>query len=432
MKMKITLSKIPLIKKTYVTLCFILLISSTIFSQTIVERGGRLQVDGSHVTTENGQKVSLAGNSLFWSNAGDTSDYYNAQTVNHLADDWNSAIIRPALGVKETWDNGTGYIDNPQQQTAKIRKVIDAAIAKGVYVIIDWHTHLAERYPNEAARFFGEMAEIYGEYDNIIYEIYNEPFANTQWNTVKNYAGPVIAAIRAKDPDNLIIVGTRNFSQEVEEAADSPITGDPNLAYTLHYYANTHFKWLRDRAERAMNKGIALFVTEYGTTDASGDGGFNSQESKVWFDFLIDNDISYVNWTISDKDEDSCAVRPGMGTQGLINTQLTQSGNFVRDHMRSRNYDDITGTLSTNDFSLDGSSVILHPNPVISQLHIKTNSGIEKISIFDIMGRLVLSENLNGSKDEVEINIESFTSGNYLLQLESSKGDRVTKKIIKL
>lgn len=434
MKSKTTLKKPSNSKKGYLkpfAILFLMLLSNPfVFSQTIVERGGRLQVNGSHVTTENGQKISLAGNSMFWSNAGESEPFYNAQTVNHLTDDWNSTIIRPALGVKESWDGGNNYIQNRAAQTAKIKKVIDAAIAKGIYVIIDWHTHKAENYVNEAVGFFSEMAKTYGEYDNVIYEIYNEPLLSTPWNTVKNYARPVIAAIRANDPDNLIVVGTRTWCQEVEEAADNPINGDPNLAYALHYYANTHGQWLIDRTKRAMQKGAAVFVTEYGTTDASGNGGFNPQESRRWFNFLIENNISYVNWNISDKNEDSSVISAGRGLQGLLDGNLTASGNFVRDHMRSRDYDDIT--LSTNAVTIDGASVSVFPNPTQGELFIDApNVTVETVSMYDITGRLVLSTRPEKTDKQIKINLGELSSGNYILKLESPQNS-IARKVIKL
>lgn len=394
-----------------------------VFSQTLVERFGRLQVNGSHVTAENGDKISLAGNSLFWSNAGDVADYYNAQTVNHLADDWGSSIIRAALGVKETWDGGNGYIDNTQNQKAKIRSVIDAAIAKGIYVIIDWHTHAAEDYTTEAVAFFTEMADLYGDNDHVIYEIYNEPI-NQSWNDIKSYASQVIAGIRSKDPDNLIIVGTSTWSQDVHLAAADPITGDPNLAYTLHFYANTHMQWLRDRATSAMNDGIAIFVTEWGTTDASGNGGYNPQESQNWMDFMIANDISYVNWVVADKNEDSAIVQPNQGVQGLLNGNLTTSGIFIRDHLLSR-----AATLSTEDFTLNGNKVTFFPNPIGNVLNIETISPIDHISIYDMNGRSVFQKTIQNNSSQ--INLENLQSGNYVLKVKAKEND-ISTKILKL
>ncbi|AXT50092.1 T9SS C-terminal target domain-containing protein [Aquimarina sp. BL5] len=397
--------------------------NSSIYSQTVVEKYGRLQVNGSHVTAENGDKISLAGMSLFWSNAGDGGDFYNSQTVNHLADDWKNPIIRAALGVKETWDGGTGYIDNTAAQKAKIRTVIDAAIAKGVYVIIDWHTHAAEVYKDEAVAFFTEMAELYGNNDHVIYEIYNEPI-NQSWSDVKSYATDVIAGIRSKDPDNLIIVGSPTWSQDVDKAAADPIIGDPNLAYTLHFYANTHKQFLRDRALAAMNSGIALFVTEWGTTDASGNGGYNPQESEIWLNFMIENHISYVNWTVSHKNEDSCVVSPGAGIQGLTNGNLTTSGIFIRNHLISR-----AETLSIDDFTIDNVKLSLDQNPVKDMLSVNSTIVIDDLTIFDMNGRSVFYENIN--QNNPQVNIGNLQTGNYILKV-SSNNVSTTTKFVKL
>ncbi|MGB7393589.1 MAG: cellulase family glycosylhydrolase, partial [Pricia sp.] len=272
------------------------------------------------------------GNSLFWSNAGDTSDFYNEETVEHLTSDWNSSIIRAAMGVKETWDGGNGYIDNPDFQEAKIRKVVDAAINQGIYVIIDWHTHEAEKYTDEAVAFFTKMARIYGDTPNVIYEIYNEPI-NQSWPVIKNYAEQVIAGIRSEDPDNLIVVGTSVYSQEVDVASRNQID-DNNVAYTLHFYAafRPHDQ-LRDRAQTALDNGAALFVTEWGTILNTGEGAPDPENTQIWMEFLQEKGISHANWSVSDKPfpETGSVVQGGKGVAGLKNNQLTTSGKLVKD-----------------------------------------------------------------------------------------------------
>ncbi len=300
----------------------------SLFSQTAVEKHGRLQVNGNKIVDKTNTPVSLAGNSLFWSNAGDTSDFYNTKTINYLADNWNSSIIRAAMGVNETWDAGRGYINSPEAQKIKIQKVIDAAIANGIYVIVDWHTHEAEKYEEEAITFFQEIAELYGNHDNIIYEIYNEPIRQS-WQEVKSYATQVIAAIRAKDPDNLIVVGSPTWSQDVDVASQNPIS-DVNTAYTLHFYSGTHTQFLRDKAQTALNNGIALFVTEWGAVNADGNGNAAVSETEAWMEFLSTNAISHVNWAVSDKPEGASIVNDGKGVNGLENDDLTETGRFIK------------------------------------------------------------------------------------------------------
>lgn len=286
-----------------------------------------LSVSGNRVLV-GGVPKSLAGNSFFWSNNGWGGErYYNASIVSWLKSDWQSSIVRAAMGV----DESGGYLQYPEENTAKVRAVIDAAIENDMYVIIDWHSHHAEDYRPNAISFFQQMAREYGHFNNVIYEIYNEPLEFTSWDhTIKPYAEAVIAAIRAIDPDNLIVVGTRQWSQRVDEVARNPITSHVNIAYTLHFYAATHFDKERGWAQEALNNGIALFATEWGTVNNEGKGRVNYQNTDAWMTFLLDNKISHANWSIHDKEEGASALFPGASTSGGWQN-LTASGTKVKD-----------------------------------------------------------------------------------------------------
>lgn len=230
-----------------------------------------LTVSGNKILS-GGQAKSFAGNSFFWSNTGwEQEDLYNAQAVQWLKNDWNATIVRAAMGA----DEDGSYIEDPQGNQQRVETLVQAAIDNDIYVIIDFHSHQAHALEAQSIAFFREMAQKYGAYNNVIYEIYNEP-VGVDWNgTIKPYAERVISAIRSIDPDNLIVVGTPNWSQDVDVASWNPITSSSNIAYTLHFYAGTHGQWLRDKAQTALNNGIALFVTEWGAVNANGDGGAN-------------------------------------------------------------------------------------------------------------------------------------------------------------
>ncbi|MYW05815.1 cellulase family glycosylhydrolase, partial [Streptomyces sp. SID3343] len=86
-----------------------------------------------------------------------------------------------------------------------------------------------------------------------------------------------------------IVVGTPNWSQDVDVAANDPITGYANIAYTLHFYAGTHGQSLRDKATAALNKNIPLFVTEWGSVNADGGGGVATSEANAWMTYLKAN-----------------------------------------------------------------------------------------------------------------------------------------------
>lgn len=292
--------------------------------ESIVDKHGLLQVNGSKIVDKNNETVSLAGNSFFWTNNNwGGLKYYNASVVSWLKLDWNTTIVRAAMGVE---DSG-GFLDDRLANKNRLKVIVDAAIDQGIYVIIDWHSHHAEDNTEEAVNFFKEMATLYGEYPNIIYEIYNEPL-DVSWNTViKPYAETVISAIRELDSDNIIVVGTPEWSQKVDLAANNSITDYSNIAYTLHFYSVYHKQWLRDRAKAALDKGIALFVTEWGTIGYTQ----NDPESEEWMNWCKENDISHCSWAVNDKLEEWSIVKPNANPNGFWDTnELTESGKLTR------------------------------------------------------------------------------------------------------
>ncbi|ANE74123.1 cellulase family glycosylhydrolase [Dickeya solani] len=303
-----------------------------------------LSVNGNKIYA--GEKAkSFAGNSLFWSNNGWGGEkFYTADTVASLKKDWKSSIVRAAMGVQESG----GYLQDPAGNKTKVEKVVDAAIANDMYVIIDWHSHSAENNRSEAIRFFQEMARKYGNKPNVIYEIYNEPLQVSWSNTIKPYAEAVISAIRAIDPDNLIIVGTPSWSQNVDEASRDPINAK-NIAYTLHFYAGTHGESLRNKARQALNNGIALFVTEWGAVNADGNGGVNQTETDAWVTFMRDNNISNANWALNDKNEGASTYYPD-------STNLTESGKKVKSIIQSWPYKVGNAASAATDPSTDTTS----------------------------------------------------------------------------
>jgi endoglucanase len=291
-----------------------------------VSSHGWLKTVGNQIQDKNGAQVQLKGMSLFWSQW--AGSFYNASVVNSLADNWNSNLVRAAMGIESG-----GYLTNPAAEKARVKTIVDAAIAKDIYVIIDWHDHNATQHTQQAVSFFTEMANLYKTKPNVIFEIFNEP-DNETWPEVKSYAQQVISAIRGTGSQNLIVVGTPTWSQDVDVAANNPITGYANIAYTLHFYAGTHKQSLRDKATTALSKGLPLFVTEFGTCDASGNGGLDLNESQTWMNFLNQNKISWANWSLFDKNETASALVPGSSTTGAwTDASLTQSGAWVKQKL---------------------------------------------------------------------------------------------------
>jgi len=302
-------------------------------AQSPVEKNGALSVKGNQIVNSEGNAVSFAGNSFFWSNTGwPGAAFYNKHAVKWLKEDWNATIVRCAMAADPKIKGG--YLDDPKGNVERVDSVVKAAIDLGLYVIIDWHSHHAEDNEAEAIEFFQKMAKKYGKHPNVIYEIYNEPL-KISWDTIiKPYSERVIAAIRAIDKDNLIIVGTSKWSQDVDVASKNPITGYENIAYTLHFYAGTHKAGLRKKAEVAMNNGIALMVTEWGTVNANGDGEPDAESVAEWMAFMKKYNLSHCNWAVDDKKEGASIVVPGANPKGnWKDNELTPSGKLTKGYI---------------------------------------------------------------------------------------------------
>lgn len=303
-------------------------------TETPVAKHGKLHVSGTALLDEHDVPVQLKGPSSMWLNWENTGYASDPDGVRLLRNNWKATVIRAAMGV----DASGAYLTNPDAMKTRLRAVVDLAIQLGIYVIIDWHDHTAETHVDQAVAFFTEMASLYGDVPNVIYETYNEPL-KVDWTTVvKPYHETVVAAIRAVDPDNVIILGTPNWSQYVDVAAAAPVAGT-NLMYTLHFYSCTHTQSLRNRAQKALDLGLPLFVTEWGATNADGGttGSLCLDEAQLWHDFMNERKIGWAAWKFDDCKDLSCFFKPGTPKDGTFtDDQLNGQGSFVRERMREQ------------------------------------------------------------------------------------------------
>jgi endoglucanase len=314
--------------KPIISVLFVLVISISNCNLLVqpVEEHGQLAVQGKYLIDKNENPIMLSGISYGWHNW--WPRFYNEKSVAWLAKDWGCNVVRAALGVGP----GKSYLDRKEWSKEKIEAVVNGAIKNDIYVIIDWHSH--GFHQQEAVEFFSEMAQKYGEYPHVIYEIFNEPVRDT-WEKVKAYSVDVIKAIREHDPDNIILVGNPHWDQDIHLVADSPIEGFDNLMYTVHFYAATHKQELRDRCQYALDKNIPIFISESAGMAANGDGPINYKEWHKWIDFMKANKISWVSWSIADKDE-TCSMlqKSACDTGNWTENDLKESGIKTRELLR--------------------------------------------------------------------------------------------------
>jgi endoglucanase len=286
----------------------------------------RLRVGRCGLVDAAGAPFLLRGASLFWSQM--KPQFFTEETVGWLADDWRVNVVRAPLGVRHD-----GYLDHPKRELGKIRTVIEAAIDKGLYVIVDWHAHEPELEP--AIVFFREISRTYPNAPNILYETWNEPASDYNWaRDIKPYHLALIAEIRHRSPNAVIVAGTERWCQGVDVAARDPIAA-PDVVYALHFYAASHGGRLRRRAMEALRSGAPLLVSEWGVCEANGDGRTSLRETRNWLHFLERHGVGHINWAVSDKVETASALYPGASPSGGWGiADLTPSGRFVRTMLR--------------------------------------------------------------------------------------------------
>jgi endoglucanase len=217
---------------------FITLALLTSCGTSFVGKHGQLSVKGTQLVDKNQKHVMLRGMSFGWHSM--WPRFYNKSAVSWLKKDFHANVVRAALGV-EHGEFGN-YMKDKQFAKEKIYAVIDGAIKNNIYVIVDWHSHNINL--NEAKEFFDEVSKKYGKYPHVIYEVFNEPDYET-WAEVKAYSEEIIKVIRKNDPDNIILIGSPSWDQDVHLPAKDPITIDQNLMYTMHFYAATHEKMVK-------------------------------------------------------------------------------------------------------------------------------------------------------------------------------------------
>ena len=357
---------------------------------TAVSTHGKLAVKGTQLVDKNGQPFQIHGVSthgLQW-----FGQYNNKAAYQTLRDDWGANAIRLAMYVDEG-----GYYSDRNGMKKKVTDGVQYATELGMYAIIDWHLLNVnpKNYTSEAKSFFKEMAQKYKNYDNVIYEICNEP-SNCPWSDIKSYATEVIQTIRAYDKDAIIIVGTPTWSQlgnqgHTYEPADDPIRGYSNLMYAFHFYASesSHNQWLTAKIGTAIDKGLPVFVSEFGLSEASGNGNVDLNKAAEWMKRCDDRNVSYCVWSLCNKNESSALIKSSCGkTSGWNIDDLTKAGQFIRNHYRSR----MENTAENNPEVKN-----LAPNITVSyKTHVQTFGWENEVSNGKMAGTVGSAKRLEG------------------------------------
>ncbi len=316
--------------KFFLLFGFFFLLTANSAHASSVSANGQLQVKGSQIVNKDGKPFVIKGVSthgLSW-----YPQYVQKKAFQSLKKRGVNTI-RLALYTEEYNGYCNSGKENQKNLEALVDKGVNAATSLGMYVIIDWHI-LSDGNPlihkKEAKTFFKKIAKKYSSYKNVLFEICNEPNGGEgTWKNIRSYAKTIISIIRSVNKKAIIIVGTPTWSQDVDQAAANPLNGK-NIAYAFHFYASTHKQDLRNKLESAVKQGLPVIVTEFGLSEASGNGTVDIKEANKWNTLLNRYKLGRVCWNLSNKDESSSLIKASCNkTSGWKMDDFTQAGKWL-------------------------------------------------------------------------------------------------------
>lgn len=321
-----------------------------------------------------GEPVQLKGFSshgLQWSGAANVT----SANVKFMKEQWGCNVFRIVVYVNEEG----GFFCNPTHLTFHVENAVRWCGENGIYCLIDWHVHNPgnpqdAKYRNcplsgndLAATFFHYCAKRFRNQKHVIYELCNEPNSRGEvtvvsWrDVIKPYCEEMLCIVRQYDPDVVVVCGTPSWSQRPQdvigfEPADRSGKCFGNVMYSFHFYAASHndgrktdtdtkfegvdfFKLFTDGdAENGVPpilEALPIFVTEWGTTDASGWTNFRPDLADVWMR-IFDGDnsagqrVSWCNWSFSAEGGVCAALKWNCGNMyDASSAILSDSGRYV-------------------------------------------------------------------------------------------------------
>lgn len=309
------------------------------------------------IVDKNGKTFQLRGASTHGMHWNEMYPYVNKESFQSLRDEWGVNMVRLVSYVTQG-----GYTEGSQDLLdTKIQEGVDAATELGMYVIIDWHIHAENPHDTQsgAEAFFQKYATMYKDYDNVIFEICNEPtgvvWYNGSGSDLYSYCKDIVQIIRDCGSDALIVCGTNTWSQDVDEVAAKPLKDDgfENVLYSFHFYSGSHYDDKRNKVKTAVAAGTPVFVTEFGICDASGNGNFDTANADAWIELLDGYNISYACWSLCNKNESASYFNPSctktMG--GWVESDLATTGIWLVNTYRAHSDAESGDNTSKEDIS---------------------------------------------------------------------------------
>lgn len=271
-----------------------------------------LRVEGNAIKNPEGETVILRGVALM--DLGATEEWYGGARamIDRLTDrddtqgdspGWYPTVLRLAVYPED------GEVESPftfqpgsdDFYEELLRPTVDYAREKGVYVILDWqYIDDTDSHVAATTEFWSYMAPKFANDSNVLFELYNEPINDGNWQVVRGHMQTWYDTVREDAPQNLVLVGTPNWSANIGPSATDPVDGT-NIAYVAHMYPY-HFgeEDLRDQLAAAAAV-HPVFVTEWGFIGGTEDilDGTVTSYGEPFKSFLTEHGVSWTAWCAS-------------------------------------------------------------------------------------------------------------------------------------
>jgi endoglucanase len=126
----------------------------------------------------------------------------------------------------------------------------------------------------------------------------------------------------------------------------------------------------------AINAGLPIFVSEYGTCDASGNGAIDEKQANAWVEEMDRYGVSYVAWNLSNKNETSALISSGCNkTSGFAWEDLSASGKWLFTVLTGES--GFTGSVPAGTQGSPAQTPVTTPTPQQGNSDVVTDGAIE-------------------------------------------------------
>jgi endoglucanase len=280
--------------------------------------GGALQVQGNQLLAD-GKPITLrgvaVGDPILARQGRPLSDYQR------IAQDWHANVVRISVHPSD-WET------MPHEKVlAAVESEINAALANGMYVILDWHTigwpngyyepiekdwtddppTLYDSNFDQAKSFWDAASARFGKDGRIIFELWNEPVRSKKeedeeipaWDDLKPFYAQLLQVVRSHSA-NVVLATGNEWAYDLRGIRENPLAGE-NVAYCWHIYASTddndEKEWARHLDD--LQTVAPVMVTEWGfqeKTDEDFKGSVKSFGAKFVRDFLEGRQLHSTAW----------------------------------------------------------------------------------------------------------------------------------------